>query len=116
MLKHVLDTNLKEYIHQAAGICGVSAEGFSGIRVTQNLLPVIRERGLVTIFWDGNFSTAHKLFDAGGKATTLKVGGGSDNARHNFKPRGQGERSERCSERQRRGDFQRLHTPDKGAT
>ena len=67
MLKHVLDTNLKEYIHKAVGICGVSAGGFGGTRVIQNLLPVLRELGLVTIFWDGNFSAAHKLFDADGK-------------------------------------------------
>jgi NAD(P)H-dependent FMN reductase len=56
-LKRVLDTNLKEYIHKAVGICGVSAGGFGGTR----------ELGLVTIFWDGNFSGAHKLFDADGK-------------------------------------------------
>lgn len=67
LLKHVLDTNLKEYVHKAVGICGVSAGGFGGTRVIQNLLPVLRELGLVTIFWDGNFSGAHKLFDAGGK-------------------------------------------------
>ena len=67
MLKHVLDSNLKEYIHKAAGICGVSAGGFGGTRMIQNLLPVLRELGLVTIFWDGNFSGAHKLFDAEGK-------------------------------------------------
>ena len=66
-LKHVLDTNLKEYIHKAAGICGVSAGGFGGTRAIQSLLPVLRELGLVTIFWDGNFSGAHKLFDADGK-------------------------------------------------
>ena len=67
LLKHVLDTNLKEYIHKAVGICGVSAGGFGGTRVVQNLLPVLRELGLVTIFWDGNFSGAQKLFDADGK-------------------------------------------------
>ena len=33
----------------------------------QNLLPVLRELGLVTIFWDGNFSGAQKLFDSEGK-------------------------------------------------
>lgn len=67
MLKHALDTNLKEYIHKAVGVCGVSAGGFGGTRVIENLLPVLRELGLVTIFWDGNFSGAHKLFDADGK-------------------------------------------------
>lgn len=66
LLKHVLDSNLKEYIHKAAGICGVSAGGFGGTRVIANLLPVLRELGLVTIFWDGTFSGAHKLFDAEG--------------------------------------------------
>jgi NAD(P)H-dependent FMN reductase len=67
MLKHALDTNLKEYIHKAVGICGVSAGGFGGTRVIEALLPVLRELGLVTIFWDGNFSGAQNLFDVDGK-------------------------------------------------
>src|SRR5215813_12547051 len=66
LLKHVLDTNLKEYIHKAVGICGVSAGGFGGTRVIEGLLPVLRELGLVTIFWDGNFSGAQRLFAADG--------------------------------------------------
>src|SRR5215510_390039 len=52
LLKHALDTNLKEYIHKAVGICGVSAGSFGGARVIEALLPVMRELGLVTIFWD----------------------------------------------------------------
>lgn len=67
ILKHALDSNLKEYIHKAVGICGVSAGGFGGTRMIENLLPVMRELGLVTIFWDGNFSGAQKLFDTDGK-------------------------------------------------
>jgi NAD(P)H-dependent FMN reductase len=66
MLKHVLDSNLKEYIHKAVGVCGVSAGGFGGTRVIESLLPVMRELGLVTIFWDGNFSGAQGLFDEAG--------------------------------------------------
>lgn len=66
LLKHALDTNLKEYIHKAVGICGVSAGPFGGTRVIQNLLPVMRELGLVTIFWDGNFSAVHQVFDEDG--------------------------------------------------
>jgi NAD(P)H-dependent FMN reductase len=66
LLKHVLDSCLKEYIHKAVGICGVSAGGFGGARMIQDLLPVMRELGLVTIFWDGTFSNVQTLFDAEG--------------------------------------------------
>jgi NAD(P)H-dependent FMN reductase len=66
LLKHALDTNLKEYIHKAVGVCGVSAGNFGGTRAIENLLPVLRELGLVTIFWDGNFSGAQSLFDTDG--------------------------------------------------
>lgn len=69
LLKHALDTNLKEYIHKAVGVCGVSAGVFGGTRVIENLLPVLRELGLVTIFWDGNFPNASQLFDEEGRLT-----------------------------------------------
>src|SRR6059036_1234731 len=67
LLKHALDMNLKEYIHKAVGICGVSAGPFGGARVIENLLPVMRELGLVTIFWDVNFSSVQKVFGENGK-------------------------------------------------
>ncbi len=66
LLKHVLDTCLKEYIHKAVGLCGVSAGPFGGTRVIQNLLPVMRELGLMTIFYDLNFSNVQTLFDEAG--------------------------------------------------
>src|SRR5258705_1506381 len=70
LLKHALDTNLKEYIHKAAGVCGVSAGPFGGTRMIESLVPILRELGLVTIFWDVHFSNAGKLFDqATGKIT-----------------------------------------------
>jgi NAD(P)H-dependent FMN reductase len=67
MLKHLLDSNLKEYIHKAVGICGVSAGPFGGTRVIENMLPVMRELGLVTIFWDINFSGVQQVFDETGE-------------------------------------------------
>jgi NAD(P)H-dependent FMN reductase len=67
ILKHVLDSNLKEYIHKPVGLCGVSAGGFGGTRVVESLLPVMRELGMVTIFWDVNVSSAGKVFDDNGQ-------------------------------------------------
>ena len=66
LLKHALDMNLKEYIHKAVGICGVSAGPFGGARAIENLLPVMRELGLVAIFEDVNFGNVGHLFDEQG--------------------------------------------------
>jgi NAD(P)H-dependent FMN reductase len=66
LLKHVLDSCLKEYIHKAVGVVGVSAGPFGGARGIQDLLPVLRELGLVTIFWDVNFFSVQNVFDAKG--------------------------------------------------
>jgi NAD(P)H-dependent FMN reductase len=67
LLKHVLDSCLKEYIHKAVGLVGVSAGPFGGTRVIENLLPVMRELGLVTIFWDVNFSNVQNVFSNDGR-------------------------------------------------
>lgn len=67
LLKHMLDAYLKEYIHKAVGIVGVSAGPFGGARGIQNLLPVLRELGLVTIFWDVNIGNVSQVFDADGR-------------------------------------------------
>ena len=66
LLKHVLDSCLKEYIHKAAGIVAVSAGPFGGTRVIETSLPVLRELGLVTIFWDVNVGSVGKVFDEKG--------------------------------------------------
>jgi len=65
-LKSLLDTCLEEYIHKPVGVVGVSAGPFGGTRAIQDLLPVLRELGLVTIFWDVNFSHVHTVFEASG--------------------------------------------------
>jgi NAD(P)H-dependent FMN reductase len=67
LLKHVLDSCLKEYIHKAAGIVAVSAGPFGGTRVVETSLPVLRELGLVTIFWDVNVGNVSKVFDESGR-------------------------------------------------
>jgi NAD(P)H-dependent FMN reductase len=67
LLKHILDSCLKEYIHKAAGIVGVSAGPFGGVRAIQDFLPVMRELGLVNIFWDVNFGNVASVFDPSGK-------------------------------------------------
>jgi NAD(P)H-dependent FMN reductase len=67
LLKHVLDTNLAEYIHKAVGLVGVSAGPFGGTRVIQGMLPVMRELGLVTIFDDVQFSSVQTRFDDSGR-------------------------------------------------
>ena len=66
LLKHILDSNLKEYIHKAVGIVGVAAGPFGGARVIENFLPVLRELGLTTIYWDVNFGGVSKAFDEAG--------------------------------------------------
>jgi NAD(P)H-dependent FMN reductase len=67
LLKHVLDSCLKEYIHKAVGLVGVSSGPFAGTRVVQGLLPVMRELGLVTIFWDINIGQVGKVFADDGR-------------------------------------------------
>jgi NAD(P)H-dependent FMN reductase len=66
LLKHVLDSNLMEYVHKAVGIAGVSAGSFGGTRVIQNCLAPMRELGFATIFFDVNFSNVFKVFDESG--------------------------------------------------
>jgi NAD(P)H-dependent FMN reductase len=67
LLKHVLDSCLKEYVHKAAGIVGVSAGIFGGARAIEHFQPVLRELGLVSIFWDVNFGRVDKVFDSNGE-------------------------------------------------
>jgi NAD(P)H-dependent FMN reductase len=72
LLKHALDMNLKEYIHKAVGICGVSAGLFGGARVIEQLVPVMRELGLVVVFEDVNFGRIGSLFDEQGNLLDQK--------------------------------------------
>jgi len=73
LMKHALDSCLKEYIHKSVGLVGVSSGAWGGVRVIETMLPVMRELGLVTIFWDVHFPFASRSFDSQGKLTDEKV-------------------------------------------
>ncbi|MBD3281328.1 NADPH-dependent FMN reductase [Candidatus Uhrbacteria bacterium] len=65
-LKMALDTLLKEYIHKPVALCGVSAGGFGGCRVIEQLVGVVRELGLAVTFRDLNVSHVQKMFSEDG--------------------------------------------------
>ncbi len=65
-LKMALDTLLKEYIHKPVALCGVSAGGFGGARVIEQLVGVVRELGLIVTFRDLNVSHVQKMFSEHG--------------------------------------------------
>jgi len=65
-LKRVLDVLLKEYIHKAVGLCGVSAGWTGGVRAVEALLPVVRELGLAVTFTDLYFPKAGSSIEPDG--------------------------------------------------
>ena len=67
VLKAVLDLLLREYVHKAVGLVGVSAGPWGGTRVIEALLPVVRELGLAVSFSDLNFPKVQNTFDENGK-------------------------------------------------
>lgn len=50
-LKMLLDQELKAYVGKPVVLCGVSDGGFGGTRVVENLLPVLRELGLIASWY-----------------------------------------------------------------
>jgi NAD(P)H-dependent FMN reductase len=65
-LKSVLDLLLKEYIHKAVAVVGVSEGPWGGTRVIEALVPMVRELGLVVTFADLNFPKVQEKFDKDG--------------------------------------------------
>lgn len=66
-LKAVLDLLLKEYIHKAVALVGVSAGPWGGTRVIESMVPMVRELGLAVTFSDLNFPFVQKTFDDDGQ-------------------------------------------------
>lgn len=67
ILKSVLDTLLKEYIHKAVGLVGVSAGPFGGTRVIESMVPMVRELGLAVTFTDLHFPKVRSVFGENGE-------------------------------------------------
>jgi NAD(P)H-dependent FMN reductase len=63
VLKAVLDLLLKEYIHKAVALVGVSAGPWGGTRVIEAMVPMVRELGLAVTFTDLNFPSIERKFD-----------------------------------------------------
>jgi NAD(P)H-dependent FMN reductase len=66
-LKMALDLLLREYVHKAVGLVGVSAGPWGGTRVIERLVGVVRELGLAVTFTDLNFPHVASKFDAEGR-------------------------------------------------
>ena len=66
VLKGVLDLLLREYVHKAVALVGVSAGPWGGTRVIEALVQAVRELGLAVTFTDLNFPKVQKTFDADG--------------------------------------------------
>jgi len=67
ILKSVLDLFLKEYIHKAVGLVGVSAAPWGGTRVIEACVTMVRELGLAVTFRDLNFPQVQNKFDENGE-------------------------------------------------
>ncbi|MGH8501992.1 MAG: NADPH-dependent FMN reductase [Gammaproteobacteria bacterium] len=66
VMKSVIDLLLKEYIHKAVALVGVSASSWGGTRVIEAMTPMVRELGLVVTSVDLNFPTVQDKFDEDG--------------------------------------------------
>jgi len=67
VLKSVLDLLLREYVHKAVALVGVSKGPWGGTRVIEACLPMVRELGLAVTFTDLHFPRINEKFDANGK-------------------------------------------------
>lgn len=66
-LKAVLDLLLREYVHKAVAMVGVSAGPWGGTRVIEAMVPAVRELGLAVTFADLNFPHVQKVFSDSGQ-------------------------------------------------
>lgn len=66
-LKRMLDSEYGNYKHKPVAMAGVSDGQWGGIRCLQNLLPVLRKLGLVTLVQDVQFPKVQEIFNESGE-------------------------------------------------
>lgn len=67
VLKSVLDLLLREYVHKAVALVGVSKGPWGGTRVIEACVPIVRELGLAVTFTDLHFPRITEKFDDEGR-------------------------------------------------
>ena len=72
-LKMVLDILYPEYLHKAAAVVGVSSGPWGGVRVVENLTPVLKELGFVTSQIALNVEYVERAFGPDGTPTNPKL-------------------------------------------
>ncbi len=78
VLKSVMDLLLREYVHKAVGLVGVSSGPWGGTRVIEACLPMVRELGLAVSFRDLHFPRIKDKFDDNGEITDAAYEGRLD--------------------------------------
>lgn len=68
-LKRMLDSELTNYIHKPAALCGVSAGPWGGVRAIESILSPLREMGMIATFRDVNVAKVGEAFDDHGNPT-----------------------------------------------
>lgn len=66
VIKNMLADNLPEQTGRVAGICDFSPGWFGGARLLEALLPMMRQSGLIPLFWNENCPKGENFFDPSG--------------------------------------------------
>jgi NAD(P)H-dependent FMN reductase len=75
LLQEALSALLKKRVPRAVGFCGMSSGAYSGSQTLPDLLPVVRELGLVAITHDLHFENIHTQYGRGeGREFPLPIG------------------------------------------
>lgn len=66
-LKRMIDSELANYIHKPVAFAGVSNGNWGGVRAIEQLVPAVRETGLVVMSWDIYFPYVQNVFNEVGE-------------------------------------------------